>query len=46
MAMMIKAFATQAQAEKFAQEKAAKVTIHYEWDGMLNKIVKTYIVKF
>jgi pentose-5-phosphate-3-epimerase len=46
MAMMIKAFASQAQAEKFAQEKAAKVTVHYEWDAMLHQIVKTYIVKF
>lgn len=46
MAMMMKAFATQAQAEKFAQEKLAKVVVHYEWDAMLQKIVKTYIVKF
>lgn len=46
MAMMMKAFVSEAQAEKFAMEKHAKVYVHYEWDDMRRAIVKTYIVKF
>ena len=44
--MMMKFFVIEAQAERFAQEVHAKVTIQYDWDDMRQAIVKIYVVKF
>lgn len=44
--MFIKVFDNEAEANQFALIHHTKTIIHYDWDEMLNRIIKQYIVQY
>lgn len=42
----IRDFITEANANKFAQANGGKVTVHYDYDELKGKLIKTYRVKY
>jgi hypothetical protein len=43
---MIKVFSTEDKANRFAAEKMGRVEVRYDYDAMMMRIVREYIVKF
>ena len=46
MTRMIKVFMTENAANDFAITVRGKITIQYDWDAMLNRMIKEYVVLF
>lgn len=46
MTRMIKVFMTENAANDFATAVRGKITIQYDWDAMLNRMIKEYVVLF
>lgn len=42
----VRIFTIEKNAQKFAKENGGRLTIHYDWDDMKQKIVKQFIVKY
>lgn len=46
MVTFIRYFQTEEEANYFAHNVNGSIIIHYDWDDMLEKIVKTFFVKY
>ena len=44
--MFIKVFTNEKDAMRFAAMKNAKVVVRYDWDNMLGRLIREFVVKF
>lgn len=44
--MFIKVFTNEKDARTFAALKNAKVIVRYDWDNMLGRLIREFVVKF